>query len=174
MNTRPAAAVKPRVSRSFVVILIAASAATASAGCVEVNGGAVELSWALRDFDGQPNDCESSGIEQIRICWSPLGDAGPPGPLSCQVDRPDGGVERLYRAFDCEQNRGVTRFEVPPGTTALFVSPLCGGSQDPTGRVEVPAPIVRTVVEGEVVTLDQILIVASNEDCVGDQCTCPP
>jgi len=89
------------------------------------------------------------------------------------VSREDGGIDRLYRAFDCEQNRGVTRFEVPPGPNALFVSPLCAGGQEPTGPLSVPAPIVRTVVRGEVVTLDQILIVASNEDCTGDQCTCP-
>jgi hypothetical protein len=172
MNTRPAAAVKPRVSRSFVVIGIAACAATLATGCVEVNGGAVELSWALRDFDGQPNDCQSSRIEQVRICWSPVGDGGAAS-LDCQVAREDGGIDRRYRAFDCEQNRGVTRFEVAPGSTALFVSPLCSGATEPSGRLELPAPIVRTVVEGEVVTLDQILIVASNEDCAGDQCTCP-
>jgi hypothetical protein len=171
MNSRLLQAVQPRVSRRLLVILIAAAAA---GGCVEIDGGAVELSWTLRDSDGKQNDCQSARIDQIRICWSPLADdASTSGTLSCQVAREDGGIERLYRAFDCEQNRGVTRFEVPPGPNALFVSPLCVGAQEPTGPFNVPAPIVRTVVKGEVVTLDQILIVASNHQCVADQCTCP-
>jgi len=38
--------VDPRVSRCLAVIAIACAAA----GCVEIDGGAVELAWTLRDF----------------------------------------------------------------------------------------------------------------------------
>lgn len=153
--------------------MITVAVAMLAPGCVEIDGGAVELSWALRDFDGQPNDCQAARIETIRICWQPLGDGGLPDSLSCEGVRTDAGLDLLYRSFDCEQNRGVTRFEVPPGPTALFVAPLCVGSAEPTGRLTVPPPIVRTVSRGEVVTLNQILIEASNATCMDTDCTCP-
>ena len=167
MNRHLLRSVDPRVSRCLAVIAIACAAA----GCVEIDGGAVELAWTLRDFEDDSIDCDEARIDKIRICWAPLTDGGTTTDPSCRAVVTDAGVERLYRAFECDQYRGVTRFEVPPGPTALFVAPLCAGGQEPTGPFQVPPPIVRTVVEGEVVTLNQILIIA--EDCAGTDCTCP-
>lgn len=167
MNRRPLRSVDPRVSRCLAVIAIACAAA----GCVEIEGGAVELSWTLRDFDGGPNECEPARIDRIRLCWTPLMDGGPGTDPECQAVVTDGGVEQRFRSFECDQYRGVTRFEVPPGPTALFVAPLCLGGAEPTGRLQVPPPIVRTVIEGEVVTLNQLLILAGK--CPGADCSCP-
>lgn len=155
-----------------MVLAAAGVAAAALTACVQVDGGAVELSWSLRDFEGAKNDCAQSGITEIRVCWLPLADGGTSGPPECAIQRTDGGLRQLFRSFDCVEKRGVTRFEVPPGPNAFFVQPICSGGDEPTGPYQVPSPIVRTVESGQVVTLDQVLIIAANERCSGPECTC--
>jgi hypothetical protein len=157
------------------VIAIAAAVLLAGVSCVEVEGGAVELSWRLRDVRGGDSDCALARVGTIRVCWVPVtGDAGADQMTECTIVRTDAGFSELFREFDCTEKRGVTRFEVPAGPNALFVRPVCADGQAPTGDFQVPPPIVRNVETGGVVTLNQLLIVVSADDCVGEACTCPP
>lgn len=169
-------AVQLRVLLAGCVIAIAA--ATTLPACVEVDGGAVELSWRLRDSTGgeDPDMCTVARVGKIRICWIPLeADAGlPSGAPQCTIERLDGGFKELYRDFDCGQRRGVTRFEVPTGPNAFFVQPVCEDGKAPTGPYQVPPPIVRQVDSGAVVTLNQLLVIVTPKGCEGDSCTCPP
>lgn len=171
MNSEPSSRVEASVSGRSCVTMIAV-AMLALPACVQVDGGAVELSWSLRDFEGARNDCAQAGIAEIRVCWAPLADGGATGPPECTIQRTDAGLREFFRSFDCAEKRGVTRFEVPPGPNAFFVQPICVGGGEPTGPYQVPSPIVRTVATGEVVTLNQVLIIAANERCSGDACTC--
>jgi len=175
VNRRLWRAVQPRVLLAGCVIAIAA--ATTLPACVEVDGGAVELSWRLRDSTGgeEPDMCTVTRVGKIRICWIPLdADAGLPSQPQCTIERLDGGFKELYRDFDCVEKRGVTRFEVPPGQNAFFVQPVCNDGRAPTGPYQVPPPIVRQVDSGAVVTLNQLLVIVTPTDCQGDACTCPP
>jgi len=142
-------------------------------GCVEIDGGAVELSWTLRDFDGNRTDCGPSNIESVRVCWQGLGDAGLPAQSDCVAVATDAGFLEQFREFDCTASRGVTRFEIRPGRTALFVEPVCQGGVEPQGPFQVPPPIVREVKDGQVVTLNQLLIVVSNTASADQDRTCP-
>ncbi len=130
--------------------------------CIEVNGGAAELSWALRDFEGKPisgdeRPCTITNIKQIRLHWKAVtGDAD-----TSLV--PDGTEE-----FPCGDNRGVTEFTIPVGRQMLWIEPVCQDEAAAApGSYEVPPPIVRNVEEGTVTTLDALLIVADRD------CTCP-
>jgi hypothetical protein len=152
-------------------VTLIATAVLVSTACVQVEGGAVELSWCLRDFQGAKNDCAQSRIEQIRVCWVPVTDGGA-GPPVCTIQRTDAGLRELFDLFECSDKRGVTRFQVPTGANAFFVQPICIGGGEPTGPFQVPSPIVRTVESGQVVTLNQVLIIAANENCQGADCTC--
>ncbi len=169
-------AVQSRVLLAGCVIAIAAAGTLPA--CVEVDGGAVELSWRLRDFTGEKepdNMCTLTRVGAIRICWLPLDtDAGLPDAPQCTIERLDGGFKELYRDFDCTAKRGVTRFEVPPGANAFFVQPVCANGKAPTGPYQVPPPIVRQVDSGAVVTLNQLLVIVTPTDCQGEACTCPP
>jgi hypothetical protein len=139
----------------------------ASMGCVEVEGGAVEFSWTLRNFQGNPiaddlaESCGKVGIDKILLIWEPPPDSD---------ERVLGNWE-----FDCAANRGVTGFVVPEGPQLLRIVPFCQGGVLPGAHTyEVPPPILRDVRSGEVVTLNSLLVVA--EDCSGQSttgCTCP-
>jgi hypothetical protein len=130
--------------------------------CVGIDGGASELTWSLRTFEGESSDCAEARISKVRLCWNAI-DSGVSG---C---RPG-----TLREFGCEEETGVTLFEIPPGSTRFSVEPICQDGQPATvGTYQVPSDIVRTVREGEVVTLDALLIVVTDPDtCSGENCTC--
>lgn len=135
-------------------------------GCVDVQGGAVELSWSLRTYEGASlAPCSRADIDRVRICWDSLEDGGRPA-ARCQPSQ--------YRSFPCDEQSGVTRFEVPPGPASLFIEPVClDGLPAPIGTYEVPPAIVRTIVDGEVATLSSLLmVVTDNQTCTGPGCTC--
>lgn len=136
-------------------------------GCVEVNGGAIELSWTLRSFTGEPISdpaCASAQIDNIRVWWR----------------SPETG-EMRFRAFPCTENRGVTGFQVPAGANSIWVTPECaGGIEALPGTFDAPAPLLRTVEDGAVVTLNTVLLVVSDRtladdtQCPSPGCTCGP
>jgi hypothetical protein len=126
---------------------------------VDVSGGAVEVSWTVRTFDGDTTTCAAVGLQRIRVCWQAL-----------QTDASNLGQ---CREFDCEASRGITKFAITPGRTALYLEPICTDGMV-ARNYEVPPPIVRNIVEGEVATLNQLLIVATEDrNCDSGQCTCP-
>lgn len=130
--------------------------------CVSIDGGASELTWSVRTFAGDPVDaCSDSQISHIRLCWN----AADSGVRGCRPGQ--------FRDFDCEDQTGVTRFEIPPGDTRLYVEPICeDGLAAAPGTYQTPADIIRNVREGEVVTLDSLLIVVTDPKRCDTECTC--
>lgn len=134
----------------------------AAGACVEVNGGAVELSWSLRTFEDTTTSCAQANVNEIRLIWEDASDS------------PDGGNRPGTHAdFDCVENRGVTGFDVPEGDQLLRVQPICEDGNPATEHTyEVPPPILRQVRAGEVVTLNSLLVVVGCQNNTG--CTCAP
>jgi hypothetical protein len=121
--------------------------------CTEVSGGAVEISWNLRNVDGSGVSCGFAEVEFIRL--NILDDFG-----------------AGYVEFPCTDERGVTRFDLAPGDAELWLSPACESTLDPIAY-RAPPPIVRTITEGEVITLDTQLIEVRAGNCLPeDPCTC--
>jgi hypothetical protein len=76
-------------------------------GCTEATGGAVELSWALRTTrDVGISDCLENRIGRIRLWWE--------SPESVR-----------FESFPCQDNHGVTAFDLPLPEVALRVTPEC-------------------------------------------------
>ncbi len=141
-----------------------------TSGCVQIDGGAVELSWAVRNFEGNPLECATAKIDTVRLCWRSVDVTGA---LACASD--------AQASFVCDQEQGASAFEVPTGDQSLWVEIDCTtGAADPS-TYDVPAPIVRTVSEGNIVTLNSLLIVVATPPnpntptfCLDRPCTCPP
>jgi hypothetical protein len=116
------------------------------------------LSWALRSTrDVEITDCARDTIARIRLLWS----------------TEEAGATPHFFAFPCEENHGVTSFDVPAGRVSLWVSPECvGGREPPSDMFVTPPPIVRDVAVGEAVTLDAVLLVVKIDDCTAVSCIC--
>jgi hypothetical protein len=119
-----------------LTVLFSALACPAVHGCTAVEGGAIEASWNLRTTAGSDLDCDEAGVTEIRLY---VGD-------------------RRFD-FECSDARGVTGFDIPPGTVSITLVPLCADSMPPpVDTYRSPAEIVRVITEGEVITLDTQLI----------------
>ena len=163
-----------RLDRSGTILILVAALGAIS--CVDIDGGAIEVSWVLRTDDGRAVgscDCADPALGWVRLVVTPMDAQGPTGSDIC--------AERMDCAFPCGAQRGATPFFVAPGRYALSVAPVDvmgrvlaqGGT--PEGKVRVPAPILRDVVFGQPTQLDAIAIqagcaAACNENPTANVC----
>jgi hypothetical protein len=133
---------------------LVAALALASSACVDIDGGAVDLSWSLFAFGGDRVSCDEAEVAAVELCWRAV-PAGGTLEASC--------ADADHLGFACDDNHGTTRFDLPAGRTAFWLEPVCrDGEPAATGTYQVPAPIVREVVDGEVVTLSSLAIIVSD------------
>lgn len=117
--------------------------------CTQIDRGAVEVSWSLYSETGVPmSKCGKVG--SIVLHWD--------------VITADGHSEGRTTVFPCDDDHGVTGFDLPPGQASLWLSPACS-SGAAVGPFDAPAPIVRAITAGDVVTLDAQLIQVSGATC---------
>jgi hypothetical protein len=136
------------------------------AGCVSIDGGAVEISWVVRTADGRAiNDCGCTcpSIAKMRLKLAPV--AGGTDPCA----------NRDVCEFSCSRQSGATPFDIPPGTYSISLVPIgAEGEVLPDGdglscsaKSNVP-PTLRVVDRGRVTQIDAILIQAGcAESCGG-------
>jgi hypothetical protein len=152
--------------------LVAPLVCLAVHGCTQADGGAVELSWALRSTqDREITDCAAGRIREIELWWQT------PAVLDVQ-------------GFPCEDSHGTTSFELPAGPVTLWVQPACEPSAEPaceadattcrclvnpadSATFEAPPPLVRRVVTGETVTLDAVVMVIDADRICRLDLLCP-
>jgi hypothetical protein len=141
-------------------------------GCTQADGGAVEMSWALRATqDREITDCAGDRIQEIELWWQ-------------------AGDVLQSKAFPCEDRHGTTAFELPPGPVTLWVQPTCEFTTGPrclssptpcecirkpadSATFEAPPPLVRRVVAGETVTLDAVVMVIDADHICRPELLCP-
>jgi hypothetical protein len=120
------------------------------AGCVNVDGGAVELSWALRTANGKDNvECTRAGdvIADVALCAR-----------ACTVIS-DGaciGDVAMVHSWSCNRRHGSTSFEIVSGRKELWIEVRCASGA--RADVVVPEPILRDIADGEVTQLNAVLI----------------
>ncbi len=170
------------VSLVAIRVAVLAPALGLVAGCVPIDGGAVEASWVLRTFDGRAiSSCACSSPEIARVRFVVYG-VREDGSL-----REDLCAGRSDCEFSCSRQSGATSFFIPPGRYAFSVAPLgvAGDSLVPPGppilqppgtdqptdpSVRVPAPILRDIAYGRPTQLDAIAIESScAAACNGEQ-----
>jgi hypothetical protein len=130
-------------------------------GCANVDGGAVELSWKLRAATGSDHtflDCgvgvQGAGrVAFIRLDWDVDGVAD-------------------FRQWSCEDDHGVTKFELPEGRALLRVSPVCAKKEASTATYIAPAPEQRTVIAGDTVSLGGVELLLEVSSCDQQACIC--
>ena len=158
-----------RVGRA--VCLVVGAVVGACAGCVQIDGGAIEANWVVRTYDGRAMHgcgCAEPAIARVRFVVT---DADP---MRSPVDVCAG---RSECEFSCNSQRGATPFFVPAGRYAVSVAAISpGGTAVPASGgatgVKLQAPILRDVVYGQPTQLEAFAIEANcAARCGGDQAT---
>lgn len=152
------------MSRASVIFLIGAGA------CENVDGGAAELSWALRPASSaleepfvscNSNEEGTGPITAIRLDWTV--EIVVDGMLEQHVDS---------ESWPCNDSYGVTGFVLPEGSALFSVSPLCEfGPADPASYIA-PAVEQRRVIVGDTVNLGAIELIVQVSDCDVAPCIC--
>jgi hypothetical protein len=137
-------------------------------GCEDVNGGAVELSWKLRPA--------SSSLEDKFVDCNP-GEMGPKPVTDIRLDwevRDEASVVHTgFAKWRCNENHGVTGFDLPEGLALLWVTPLCAeGEANPASYIA-PAAEQRRVIVGDTISLGAVEIIVVVTICDETQpCIC--
>jgi hypothetical protein len=122
-------------------------------GCVDVSGGAVQARWALRIKSCPSNNCTcmDAQVAQMEIVMIPTGGGADP----CAVDH------RCRFVCSEQKGEGITKFVIPEGEYAISLQAIdpSGKVLGPEDRVSVPAPVVRSVFNGQLTDLNVNLII---------------
>src|SRR5215831_19489903 len=133
--------------RCFALALVLAAAG--GGACVDIHGGAVDLSWTIFGPNGQAccpngNFCKAAG-DGVRV--------------RVQLHRDTCETESTDRLFACEIVQGATPFDISPdGTYCIAVDAI-----DQTGAVVAtgPGPVLRDIARGDVVELGAVALTVS-------------
>jgi len=120
-------------------------------GCVNIQGGAVEARWVLRNNNGIAVACDDGqpNIDTVRFVLVPS--EGGQDPCAATT----------HCRFACQDLAGITPFVIPQGAYTMSIQPL-GVDQQPLGPkqgVAVPLPTVRQVRKGQLTDLDVNMII---------------
>ena len=133
------------------------------ATCVDINGGAVEISWVIRSQSGSAITdcgCASPSIARVRLKLVGVGGAiegATPCAGKAQCDFPC-SRQTGSTAFNIQETHGAERYEVSVVAIGTDGSEL--------SQVTAPAPILREVVRGQPTEVASMQLVA---DCAA-QC----
>jgi hypothetical protein len=161
-------------------IRLAALCGLLGTGCVRIDGGAVEISWVVRSPEGRAiTDCTCAAPVISRVQLKLVGVGGDIAETTPCDGRPE-------CAFPCQRQTGSTPFEINPGLAEsdgevpeYQISVTALGVDGATlFGVQSPAPILRSVVQGQPTEVEAFLLVTKCADyCSGtnisDPCTRP-
>jgi hypothetical protein len=131
--------------------------ALAVGGCVDIDGGAVEISWVVRSTSGSAItscSCADPPIDKVRLVLVPRGPSiagNNPCESPAQCD------------FPCQRQTGSTAFNIKPTQAgeSYEISVLAlGGDGNVLEGVMTPAPVLRSVVNGQPTEVDAFQLVA--------------
>jgi hypothetical protein len=152
----------PAMFRRLTIVALGVFLESAAGSCVQINGGAIEVSWALYANGRAVTSCTCSdpAIASIRLDVTGLGG-------NIMNSKPcDGHADCI---FPCQRQTGATLFDIPE-THGMETYSIKLVAVDANGRdlpdVVTPAAIVTTVVHGQPTDLDaQALNVKCAADC---------
>jgi hypothetical protein len=124
--------------------------------CVQIDGGAVEVSWVVHANGRAITDCSCADPQIDRVRINLVGRGGTiEGTTPC-----DG---RAQCEFSCQRQTGATPFDIPEthGDERYEVSVVPVG-KDGTDLLQIvtPAPILRTVTRGQPTEVEAFLLEA--------------
>jgi hypothetical protein len=75
-------------------------------------------------------------------------------------------------SWNCEDNQGVTGFDLPPGIASLTISPECADKDALASTYIAPPPVQREAIAGQTITLGAMELVLQVDRCTDQPCIC--
>jgi hypothetical protein len=152
-----------RPSRFVVAAVVGACGFLTAGGCVEIDGGAVEVSWVVRSTSGSAItscSCADPPIDKVRLVIVPRGP-------SIEGNKPC--ENQAQCEFPCQRQTGSTAFNVKPtqeGESYEISVVAVGEDGNVIEGVMKPAPVLRSVVKGQPTEVEAFQLVAPcREEC---------
>jgi hypothetical protein len=139
------------------LLFLSLSLACLSGACVEIDGGAVEISWVIRSDTGSAITdcgCASPSIATVRLRLTGVGgtiEDYQPCAGNAQCDFPC-ARQTGSTAFNIKETRGDERYQVSVAAVGTDGAELL--------QVMTPAPILREVVRGQPTEVESMQLVA--------------
>jgi hypothetical protein len=124
--------------------------------CVQIDGGAVEVSWVVHANGRAITDCGCSDPQIDRVRIKLVGRGG-------NIDGLEPCEGRAQCAFSCQRQTGATPFDIPEthGDERYEVSVVAVGKDGAELlQIVTPAPILRTVTRGQPTEVEAFLLEA--------------
>jgi hypothetical protein len=144
------------MTRQVAIIALGVFLEVVAGSCVQINGGAVEVSWVVHANGRAITDCSCAdpAIASVRI--DIVGHGG-------TIDKTTPCAGNPQCVFPCQRQTGATQFNIPEthGDELYAISVVAvdkDGADLP--MVQTPAPILRTVVNGQPTEVDAFLLEA--------------
>jgi hypothetical protein len=144
--------------RGLTIVVLGLFLEVVAGSCVQINGGAIEVSWALFANGRAVTDCTCSDPEIASVRIDVTGQGG-------AIDGTHPCAGRPQCVFPCQRGTGATPFDIPATTgdeTYSIKIVAVGADGTDLAGVTAPAPIVRSVVQGQPTEIDALALEA---DC---------
>jgi hypothetical protein len=140
------------MNRRLTIVWLALLVEGVAGSCVDINGGAIEVSWRLAAQGRAITDCTCSDPAVASVRLDVVGMNGTiDGTMPC--------AGRAECVFPCQRQTGATSFDIPE-THGDEVYSIRIVAVDKDGadlpEVQAPAPILRTVVRGQPTELEAL------------------
>jgi hypothetical protein len=150
--------------RPVPFLLFVSAIGALATGCVQINGGAVEVSWEVHANGRAITDCSCAAPEISKVRIDLVGKGGSiAGTTPC--------ADRAQCEFSCQRKTGATPFDIPetkPGESYLVSVVAVGPDGVDLPRSIAPAPVERTVSRGQPTEVEAFLLeVGCDQSCGG-------
>jgi hypothetical protein len=142
--------------RRLTIVALGVFLESAAGSCVQIDGGAVEVSWVVHANGRAITDCTCSDPEIASVRIEIVGQGG-----AIEGTKPCAG--RPQCVFSCQRQTGATPFDIPEthGDEAYSISLVAVGKNGADlPEVRTPAPILRSVVRGQPTEVEAFLLEA--------------
>jgi hypothetical protein len=133
-------------------------------GCVQISGGAVEVSWVVHANGRAITDCSCSDPQIAKVRINLVGQGG-----AIQGTTPCAGQAKCE--FACQRQTGATPFDIPEttGDEQYAISVVAVGTEgQDLPQVQAPAPVLYSVVRGQPTEVEAFLLNAGcSQECQG-------